>query len=52
MKFLANVTNQKKYKKLLNFVQIQLRYAGFTKNVGISSSILLTALFSDSLSRL
>lgn len=46
MKFLANETNQKKYKNMLNFVQIQLRYAD------ISSRILLTALFSDTLLRL
>lgn len=52
MKFLANETNQKKYKNMLNFVQIQLRYAGLTKNVDISSRILLTALFSDTLLRL
>jgi hypothetical protein len=47
MKYLANETNQKKYKKLLNFVQIQLRYVGFINKVGVSCKILLTALFFD-----
>lgn len=32
MKYQANETNQKKCKRLLNSVQIQLRYVGFTKN--------------------
>lgn len=44
MKFLANETNQKKSRKLPNSVQIQLRYAGFTKHVGVLSRILLTAI--------
>lgn len=34
MKYLANEINQKKSTKLLNFVQTQLRYIGFIKNVG------------------
>lgn len=46
MKYVASEINQKKYKKLLNFVQIRLRYVGFTKNVGISSRIILTVLAS------
>ena len=39
---MANETKQKKYKKLLNFVQIQLRYVGFRKPVCVSSRILWT----------
>lgn len=46
MKYVGNETNQKKCKKLPNFVLIQLRYAGFTKNVGISSGIILTVFTS------
>lgn len=45
MKSVASETNQMKYRKSPNFVQIRLRYVRFSKNVVISSRIMVSACF-------